>query len=130
MTKPGFKLKTTPRAIGHTWYVCPGRHDRPNSCQFCDGGLGWCTRCDGFEGQLTRECPGRKMTAEEKERVYAGTLNFVRGRWIVKRAKTKDTWRCQFCGAEAASKDWKAAKDVCPKCRKAYDPILAQEGDD
>ena len=44
-------------------------------------------------------------------------------------AKRKVTnYRCQFCEEESPAKDWK--DDKCPKCKRAYDPMLAQEGDD
>lgn len=37
-------------------------------------------------------------------------------------------YRCQFCEEESPAKEWK--DDKCPKCKRAYDPMLAQEGDD
>lgn len=62
----------------HVLFVCtcvePG-------CQFCDGGLGWCTECDGFEGTLPTHCPGVKMTDEQKESVWRHKLDFVDGKW-------------------------------------------------
>ena len=44
------------------------------------------------------------------------------------RAALVETYRCQFCEKESPVKQWKY--DKCPKCGRAYDPILAQEGDD
>lgn len=62
---------------------CPNHNDpeyyRP--CMFCDGGLQACTVCDAFEGAWPDECPGRRMTAEESEKVYTGRLNFRDGEW-------------------------------------------------
>lgn len=37
-------------------------------------------------------------------------------------------YRCQFCEEESPKSQWK--DDKCPKCKRKYDPILAQEGDD
>lgn len=66
----------------HTWYECHGKHESPG-CMFCDGGLGACTVCNGFEGTLTTDCCGRKMTEDEERRVYKeGTLDFQNGAWL------------------------------------------------
>lgn len=40
----------------------------------------------------------------------------------------EEPYRCQFCGEESPCNLWN--QDVCPKCGKVYDPMLAQEGDD
>jgi hypothetical protein len=37
---------------------------------------------------------------------------------------------CQFCEKESLVKAWTDNGDNCPKCGKAYDPMLAQEMDD
>lgn len=42
--------------------------------------------------------------------------------------KEGDLYRCQFCEKTTPSQDWKDNK--CPKCKREYDAILAQEGDD
>jgi len=39
-------------------------------------------------------------------------------------------YRCQFCEKDSPVEEWTANKDNCPKCGRAYDPILAQEMDD
>ena len=50
---------------------------------FCDGGLFHCTVCNGFEGSLTTDCCGRKITPEEEDEIYKkGTLDFVNGEWV------------------------------------------------
>ena len=50
---------------------------------FCDGGLFHCTICNGFEGSLTTDCCGRKITPEEEDKIYKkGTLDFVNGEWV------------------------------------------------
>lgn len=80
-----------PERLQHVWKECPEtEHDRPGGCKFCDGGLGWCAVCDGAESELTRtDCPGRKLTPSERERVRDGRLDFVRGRWVVRIQKTE-----------------------------------------
>ena len=69
----------------HVYYTCAPKYECQNKgygCQFCDGGLSWCTICDGFEGTLTKECPGVRMTEEEQDAVYkTGTLDFKDGKW-------------------------------------------------
>jgi hypothetical protein len=55
----------------HTWYVCARGCE---GCQFCSGGLGWCTVCGAFEGQLLAECPGHKVNAEGLEATYRGNV--------------------------------------------------------
>lgn len=68
---------------GHVWFECsPGAHDQdefPGNCMFCAGGLVLCTKCDCFEGELPRECPGAKMTVQQKEDVYAMRQDFIAG---------------------------------------------------
>lgn len=51
-------------------------------CQFCEGGLFACVNCDSFEGATTTECPNVKMTAKQREEVYAGNLDFKNGQWV------------------------------------------------
>lgn len=64
----------------HTWYEC---NCNEIACQFCDGGLGLCTVCNGFEGTLTVECCGRKITEEEERLIYnERKINYVGGKWI------------------------------------------------
>jgi hypothetical protein len=63
----------------HVYYECDC--NRPG-CQFCDGGLGYCTVCGGAEGSLTIECCGRKITKHEEDRIYyGGNLDFHDGDW-------------------------------------------------
>lgn len=59
----------------HAWYVCDGRHD-DRGCQFCDGGLGACTVCGGFDGSLTTVCPGVALSADQLDAVYAQKIDF------------------------------------------------------
>lgn len=64
----------------HTWVEC---NCNTPGCMFCDGGLGACTVCGGFEGTLTTECCGRQLTSEEEDRIYKqGNLDFKNGQWV------------------------------------------------
>jgi hypothetical protein len=64
----------------HTQYKCTCNHP---GCMFCDGGLFHCTVCNGFEGTLTTECCGRKLTEEEEHRIYnEGNLDYKGGEWV------------------------------------------------
>ena len=64
----------------HTWFKCTCGE---TGCQFCDGGLGKCTVCNGFEGQLTDECCGFKLDETVLDAVYKGGLNYRHGVWFV-----------------------------------------------
>ena len=64
----------------HTWYECPP-HCEKHFCLFCKGGLGLCTVCNGFEGELPTECPGREMTKTEKDAIYTQGHDFRDGEW-------------------------------------------------
>lgn len=74
------------KLLGHKYEThapgtCPsdGAH-----CNICDGGLAACTVCGGAEGTLTKHCPGAQITALQSERIYAGTLDYVGGKWVDK----------------------------------------------
>jgi hypothetical protein len=62
------------RLAKHHWAHC---HEC-NGCHLCRGGLGVCTVCHGIEGSLATDCPGERMTFEQDQAVYAGTLDFTR----------------------------------------------------
>ena len=65
---------------GHKYFKCDCNEVH---CQYCDGGLAFCTVCKGGEGSLTTECCGRPLTDEEEDRIYIErTLNFKGGRWV------------------------------------------------
>lgn len=56
------------------------KHDacEVQNCPICDGGLLHCTVCGGFEGSLTTDCCGRKITVEEVDRIYKlQNLDFI-----------------------------------------------------
>lgn len=77
---------------GHEEYICPGDHD--HGCMFCDGGLFACPNCGSFEGATTTFCPGEKMTAEQRDAVYAGRLDFrpAEGGWVEKHSQQAPGW--------------------------------------
>lgn len=90
---------------GHVYYVCLGEHDRP-TCMFCDGGLSACTRCKAFEGAWPDECPGERMTKEQSDAVYAGTLNFRAGAWregeccaVMRPVHDQEAWLAEVAAA-------------------------------
>ena len=60
----------------HVFYNC--KCDRPY-CQFCAGGLGWCTVCGGFEGSLLQSCPGKQLSRGEHDENYSANL----ARWAL-----------------------------------------------
>lgn len=68
--------------MDHIEYKCQCSRER--HCYFCDGDLFMCTVCTGAEGSLPTERPGRQMTAEEADAVYAGKLDFINRAWVVK----------------------------------------------
>ena len=68
------------KKVEHTWYKCTCGEA---GCMFCDGGLGACTVCNGFEGTLTEECCGFRLDEYVLEAVYKGGLDYARGQWTV-----------------------------------------------
>ena len=66
----------------HTEYICKGGHDY-QGCMFCNGGLFFCTVCNGFEGTLPTDCPGIRMTEKQADDVYAGKIDYREDRgWV------------------------------------------------
>lgn len=51
------------------------------TCYICNGGLAVCEVCKAGECELPEECPGRAMTAEERELICQGDLEFYLGCW-------------------------------------------------
>lgn len=37
-------------------------------------------------------------------------------------------YRCQFCGKESRKSEWK--DDKCPKCKREYDWMIAQDSEE
>lgn len=64
-------------ATKHTWYECGCNR---TGCMFCDGGLGSCTVCGGFEGTLPTDCPGERMDGALETRIYNGEIDYRAGR--------------------------------------------------
>jgi len=65
----------------HIAVECNGCNTFGHGCMFCEGGLFACKVCGSFEGATTTHCPGERMTAEQSEAVYAGTLDYRDGAW-------------------------------------------------
>lgn len=51
-----------------------------------DSELSHCVICNGAEGSLPTRCPGRRLSPEDSDAIYAGQLDFDRGPmdWIPK----------------------------------------------
>jgi hypothetical protein len=49
------------------------------------------------------------------------------GDFITTKSPRSPAARCQFCAYQGSG--W-INKDTCPRCKRSYDAILAQEGDD
>lgn len=64
----------------HKFYKCGG--DCDTHCNFCDGGLAYCTVCCGAEGDLPTDCPGRELTTDEGVKIYNSELDYVDGQWV------------------------------------------------
>jgi hypothetical protein len=90
-------------------------HDR-------EDGLLHCKICNGGEGSLPSECPGRRMTEEEDNDVYAGTLDYRQGQWVRRAA------RCPFCGQWTYVDSIERPADYCHHDVLAPPPALTQEG--
>ena len=93
MTTLGEAAAAAGMPFDHVDYECPpGYHDNEEyggHCMFCDGGLFACTVCSSFEGATTTQCPGRKLTAQERDDVYAGRLDYRNGHWTA-----QPSWYC------------------------------------
>ncbi|QDF18743.1 hypothetical protein SEA_SCENTAE_23 [Gordonia phage SCentae] len=66
----------------HVELVCTDDHDDGRPCMFCDGGLFACSVCGSFEGATTTQCPKRRLTGDESDKVYAGALDYRNGQWL------------------------------------------------
>lgn len=69
----------------HKWHEC-----HCGECYTCKSELTYCEVCGGFEGTLTTDCCGRRLTQEETHRIYdLGNLDFRFGRWVDKPNHTR-----------------------------------------
>lgn len=104
------------------------KHVEDNYCT-CDGAgrcngcnLFICKVCGGAESSLPKDCPGTKMTYIQSEAISAGTLDYVKGKWIreVEHVLTPccncgdscqsntvacNFTRCTVCGVEDSTKE-------------------------
>lgn len=62
---------------GHILHAC-----NDPDCFVCRGGLALCTVCNGAEGSLPTDCPGRRMSAWEADEVQASRLDYRGGIWV------------------------------------------------
>lgn len=111
-----FKNPNMDQRSCHIKYVCAkdahnNDMDGGWSCMFCQGGLFACTVCDGLEGALTTQCPGRKLSADEIDDVYALKMDFNHNMWWVPQPEP--------CQASKGS-DLGAIKHTCPDADTYY----------
>lgn len=64
----------------HAYFDCKCNEQE---CPYCDGGLGLCTTCGGFDGSLTTDCCGHTVSDKLLQAVYAEGLDYKEGRWVV-----------------------------------------------
>lgn len=68
----------------HTYYKCPG--DKPECeegrCNYCQGGLSYCTTCGGAEITLATECPGKTLTDAQADCLINGRADYRDGQWV------------------------------------------------
>lgn len=77
---PDEPLTTKPN-VDHVWHQgCSMDVDVP--CYVCSVELSLCIACGGAEGSLPTSCPGKQMTREQLDDVYAGKTDFRNGKWI------------------------------------------------
>ncbi len=56
-----------------------------DSCAVCEWGANICNTCGGAEGMMPTHCPQERMTAWQCDQVQAGTINYVRGDWRMRK---------------------------------------------
>jgi len=81
-------------ATPHKWHEC-----HCGECYFCRSELTCCDVCGGFEGTLTTDCCGRRLTQEEENRIYnLADLDFRSGMWFSlpnwSRSQKDGTFKC------------------------------------
>lgn len=64
---------------GHVAVTC---NCHRTGCNFCDGGLWACDVCGGLEGSMPSKCPRDPMTAEQRDAVYRGRLDYRDNGWV------------------------------------------------
>lgn len=51
------------------------------TCPICKGAV-YCTVCQGRDGDLSTDCPGRELTVAERNAIFDGDLDFKAGAWV------------------------------------------------
>jgi hypothetical protein len=77
------KLLNVPVEQVHRLSVPPPPADGKHTFEKRDDDLASCSVCKGGEGSLPTECPGIAMTEDQQSRIYGGTLDYVRGAWVM-----------------------------------------------
>lgn len=110
----------------HNYYECKcGNY----GCQFCDGGLGYCEVCHGFEGSLSSECPGFALDDAIQDEIYLHGLDFKDGKFFYKDGKRNNTitglmrWLTNQTFEDRVDFFKSLAKEICFKCGL---PLYAQ----
>ncbi len=89
----------------HTFYKCDGKHEAYN-CQFCDGGLTYCTVCGGAEASLTSDCPGYKLLDIIQDAIGYLGWDYKDGQFVApimcrrcgkRRRRVDDSGFCRYC---------------------------------
>jgi hypothetical protein len=58
-----------------------------------DGGLSLCKVCGLFEGSLTTDCPGEKVSGKKGDEIYAGKIDYRDSEgWVNKKNPTNEMW--------------------------------------
>jgi len=83
----------------HTWFKCKQPCTK-SYCMFCDGGIGYCTVCKGFEGTLTSECCGFELNKYLQDAVYKGGLDYKDGKWLVDNERRREDGKTVSKGLE------------------------------
>lgn len=64
--------------MNHIKTECKPDCDNPY-CNTCN--LFTCSVCGCSEGELPSDCPGAKVPVEDREKIYAGKLDYKDGTW-------------------------------------------------
>jgi len=68
----------------HQLYECPPGCDTPH-CNYCEGGLAFCTVCKCGESSLPTDCPGKPVNEIVELAIQNGNLNYLDGQgWVGK----------------------------------------------
>lgn len=89
-------------------------HDR-------EDGLKHCKACGGAEGSLPTACPRVRMSPEQEEAVYAGTLDYNRGRWWKPLADVSTVRTFEEVWAEKEAAGFRYGRDALEQVRFGFE---------